>query len=419
MPDFVKFAILLSIASMSFACSPKTQQSLQSVPANEKPLVSGPMLGYVEHREALIWLETHPQIRQISIKYRPKGSAGAFMEQTADNQCIYNNYCPLKIVLPNLEMDTQYEYELHLDGVKQKFDFPLAFRTKRLWEHREDPPEFSFVMGSCAYFNDTPSDRPGKPYGQETAIFEALRQQPSDFMLWLGDNTYYREVDWSSPSGIYYRNQRDRSHPDLHELFASRPHYAIWDDHDFGPNDSNYSYELKETTLAAFRQYWGNKSYGEAENAGIYGKFTWGDAEFFLLDNRYHRSHDKLPDEVNGKPNPNKHHFGERQLEWLKNGLLSSNATFKFIVSGGQILNTVNKYESLHHYKYEYDELLSFITDRKINGVLFLSGDRHLTEINRITPDGFYTLYDITSSPYRRARLPVFPKPTTTTTPCV
>ena len=37
-------------------------------------LVAGPMLGYIEHREALIWLQVTEQVTDISIKYFPAGN---------------------------------------------------------------------------------------------------------------------------------------------------------------------------------------------------------------------------------------------------------------------------------------------------------------------------------------------------------
>lgn len=43
---------------------------------------------------------------------------------------------------------------------------------------------------------------------------------------------------------------------------------------------------------------------------------------------------------------------------------------------------------------------MDFLQTSKVNGVLFLSGDRHLSEINKIERDSLYTLYDITVSSF-------------------
>jgi len=55
-------------------------------------------------------------------------------------------------------------------------------------------------------------------------------------------------------------------------------------------------------------------------------------------------------------------------------------------------------YECFTVYRNEQQKLLQWIQTQKISGVLFLSGDLHLTELLKVTPKGFYPLYDFTSS---------------------
>jgi alkaline phosphatase D len=91
--------------------------------------------------------------------------------------------------------------------------------------------------------------------------------------------------------------------------------------------------------------------------------------------------------------------LGVAQMNWLKESLASSEAAFKVVALGNQVLNPKSGSEGLGHYPVEQAELLDFIRDAKINGVLFLSGDRHHTELVRIDREGQYPLYDFTSSP--------------------
>jgi len=142
--------------------------------------------------------------------------------------------------------------------------------------------------------------------------------------------------------------------------------------------------------------YWPNKTYGEDEQ-GVYHSFSWSDAEFFLCDDRWFRDASEM-EELDGK----KAMLGKKQLEWLKNKLVHSKATFKFIVVGGQVLNKHTDKESYNLYKKEREELLNFLVQQKISGVVFLSGDRHHTEILKdesVKEKLGYSLYDITSSP--------------------
>ena len=219
-------------------------------------------------------------------------------------------------------------------------------------------------------------------------------------MVWLGDNWYTREADYMSEWGLWYRASHDRSLKVLQPFWKSMPQYAIWDDHDYGPDDSDGTYYLKDASRKLFMSYWCNPSYGE-NGKGIYTKVSYSDADIFLTDDRYFRSSDDLLDSMDGKPNPDKHFFGRNQLDWLENALVNSLATFKIIAVGSQVLNPIHdNFECLQHYSWEYQALMRFIAEQKIEGVIFLSGDRHHSEVVKAERANHYTLYDITSSPF-------------------
>jgi alkaline phosphatase D len=91
--------------------------------------------------------------------------------------------------------------------------------------------------------------------------------------------------------------------------------------------------------------------------------------------------------------------LGEQQMNWLKNSLLYSMAPFKIVVMGSQVLNLVSPYDKLPDFPVEYADLMNFLSSNKINGVLFLTGDRHHSEIIKLDRPGTYPLYDITVSP--------------------
>jgi alkaline phosphatase D len=285
-----------------------------------------------------------------------------------------------------------------VNGKEVKFPFVTKFTTKDLWQWRKPAPDFTFLTGSCAYFNEPEFDRPGKPYGGDSSIFETMGKTPAAFMLWLGDNWYTREADYSSEWGLWYRASRDRSLPVLQPLLSSMSHYAIWDDHDYGPNDIDGSYVLKNESRNVFRSYWDNPSCGQ-DGKGIYTKVSYSDVDIFLTDDRFFRSADDMPDSINGQPNKEKEYFGHEQMEWLKNSLLFSKATFKIIATGSQVLNPVSTFECMHAYPAEYYELLEFLDKENIKGVMFFTGDRHHSEVIKLDRPGNYSLYDVTSSP--------------------
>lgn len=373
--------------------------TIQIVKAESKLLLSGPMIGYAELHNVLIWLEVSPEVNSIVINYWVKNTPPINYRKSVYTGPLGNKFNTVRHELYGLDANTEFYYDIMLNNKKIEFDYLLSFKTQPLLKNGSEYCEFSFLIGSCAYINDPSVDKPGKPFGQSPEIFETMANIESGFMIWLGDNVYFRNEDLKTPQGMYNRYVHARHQPYLQKLLSTRSHYAIWDDHDFGPNDSYSSFELKDTSLAIFKNYWGNQTYGEKDNPGIYSKFQWCDAEFFLMDNRYHRSENNMNEIVDGKPNTEKHFYGEKQLQWLKNGLHESKSVFKFIATGGQSLNVNNNYESFLKYPSEYNELLDFIKSNKIEGVIFLSGDHHLSEILKVEQKDFYPFYEFTCSP--------------------
>jgi len=363
-------------------------------------LVSGPMLGYEARREVFLWIETK-DAQKVALDYwlAGKPETKRTLEQASPAATPAGGQ--ISHFRPGLlELGATYEYALSIDGVKQSLPFPALFRTKALWEWRGPPPDFKFIYGSCAYFNEPAYDRPGPGYGKTMETFRLMGESGADFMIWGGDNWYYREADFDSISGLWYRAQLTRALPELRRLFAVMPHYATWDDHDYGSNDSNKSFALKDESLRIFQAYWGNPSYGEAGNPGVYTKFTWGDAAFFLTDNRWYR--DDLETTAIKRM---KTQYGARQLDWLKQSLLNAQGekqtVFKFIVTGGQVITDFGgESETFAYYQEEREDLLKFIVQHHITGVIFLSGDIHFTELAREKIGETQWIYELTSSPF-------------------
>ena len=366
--------------------------------AQQNKIISGPWAGNVQLRSAVIWVEVSPLVRSVGVNYFPSTN-GKKTQTVYYKKALGKQFNPVKIELDGLDPNTNYYYTVLIDGKEFSPLFPTKFSTQDLWQWRKPAPDFSFLAGSCSYFNDPLYDRPGKPYGSDSSIFKIMAETPAAFHVWMGDNWYTREADYGSAWGLNYRASHDRAQKVLQEFMAAMPQYAIWDDHDYGPDDEGKSYILKNESREIFKKYSLNPSYGE-DNKGIYTKLSYSDADLFLTDDRFFRSEDGMPDSVNGTPSREKHFFGPAQMEWLKNSLQYSKATFKIIVVGSQVLNPLSKAESMQQYPFEYSDLTGFIHAQNIEGVVFFTGDRHHSEVIRSEKAGSYPLYDVTISPY-------------------
>jgi len=355
--------------------------------SNAQFIKSGPMLGYNTMTEVGIWVQLEEQ-GYVSIQYWPEGND---IETEITETFYTENYKAntATLALTGLEPGTTYNYKLVVNDLNSPSAQIYSFTTQKLWNYREDPPNFNFLAGSCVYVNEPKYDRPGKPYGKDLKIFQSMEKEDADFMVWLGDNNYLREVDYNSRSGIYHRYTHSREVEELQPLLSKMHHYAIWDDHDYGPNNSDRTYGHKDKTREAFEDFWANPNYGVMGLEGITGSFTWNDCDFFLLDNRWYRT----------PPSSEGSILGDKQLTWLIDALRTSNASIKFVCIGGQVVSDLIAHENYAVFGAERKKLLHLIDDYNIENVVFLTGDRHHSEVSVYnTPDGAQ-IFDITSSP--------------------
>jgi alkaline phosphatase D len=356
--------------------------------------LSGSMLGPVSAETATIWVQADRKAR-LAVEYWPaatpastRRSAPVDLDEASD----FTAHVSLVALAP----DSAWRYRILLDD--QPAGGEHGFRTLPLPRFGGAPFDFTVFLGSCAYLNDAAVDPPGKPYGGDPRIFDTIAraaqaQTRPALMLWLGDHIYLRDADLAHPWGMNRRWRAVRAAPELQELLGALPHYAIWDDHDYGPNDSNRSFVFKAESRRLFQRYWANPGAGLPEAPATFTQFTIGDTAFFLLDDRSFRAADGMADD------PAKTLYGAAQLDWLKNALMASRATFKIIAGGSQFLNDASRFEGWQHFPAERAAFLDWLALNRIDGVVFLSGDRHHSELLRRERADSYALHELTCSP--------------------
>ncbi len=347
----------------------------------EKPrLVTGPVVGAVTPTTANLW-----------IAFKGNGQNMMTLTDTVDKTMYYPSGFNTINSRKGITVETMYFKGLKPDHVyKPVFISPLMMHPKCFIKTPADTTvkDFDFLFGSCALLN-TDFSRFIFP-GAASSIFNVMRRQRSSFMVWLGDNVYYLGKQWTSYERMFARNLNVRNDFfELSDFLASTPNYAIWDDHDYGWNDSDKKFPLKDTSLAVFKGFWPNPYDEKDTMKGNFFTFRYYDAEFFMTDDRWYR--DPEGDTAAA-------FLGPGQLAWLKEQLQASTATFKFIVVGSQVLGDSYYGESYAKYPKERNDLLDYIVNNNIKGVVFLTGDRHYAELSKRDWKG-YPVYDFTSSP--------------------
>jgi alkaline phosphatase D len=363
-----------------FACLLITAFCAQGQNPEKPRLITGPVLGAVTSTTANIW-----------ICYKGNGQTMMTIMDTADKTMYFPSGFHKINNSRGLSALTMEFKDLKPGRVyKPVFANPLTIHPKCVFTTPADTAleDFDFLFGSCALMN-TDFSRFMLP-GAAVNIFNVMKKQHSRFMVWLGDNIYYLGKQYTSYDRMFMRNLNVRTgFIELREFLASTPNYATWDDHDYGWNDSDKKFPFKDSSLVIFKGFWPNPYPVKQPFKGNYFTFKYQDAEFFMTDDRFYRD---SPGDTAGD------FFGNAQIDWLKDALLNSKATFKFLIVGSQVLDDSYWGESYAKYPKERNDLFDFIAANNIKGVILLTGDRHYAELSKRNWKG-YTLYDFTSSP--------------------
>lgn len=274
-------------------------------------------------------------------------------------------------------------------------------------------------------------------YGHFEPLAAAADENP-DLFVFLGDTIYSDAPEPITDLDDYrnkYKAARDAAvYPAMHEILAATGSVVQWDDHEI-VNDWN-SETVDPTQLTngtqAFLEY--NPVQGDPQNPSdpFYRSFKWGsDVEVFVLDERSYRSAQVIDDPslpgacvnpISGEPDlaptapswirtifglalaplkwyvdatcrnalndPSRTMLGATQKEWFLDALEASTARFKLVVNEVPMQEFwALPYDRWEGYPAEREEILKFVTDKKIRGVVWLTTDSHATYINKVRTD--------------------------------
>lgn len=245
-------------------------------------------------------------------------------------------------------------------------------------------------------------------------IWEAIVETNPQLFVFLGDNIYADTEDMEVMRAKYALLA---GQPGFQKLKQVCPVTGTWDDHDFGANDAGAEYRMKRESQQVFLDFFGvPQNDPRRRQEGVYSARVYGPqgkrVQLILLDARYFRSPLKTGfqpgepgDGFRGKYAPNNAPdatvLGETQWAWLAEQLKIP-AELRIIGSGVQVVPDEHGSEIWGNFPRERERLFRLIRDTRAEGVVFISGDRHLAEISRLNSDRpdspGYPLYDITSS---------------------
>ena len=204
-------------------------------------------------------------------------------------------------------------------------------------------------------------------------------EEKLDFFVLLGDTIY---ADWGENVGFIEKWKEALSTQGLNDVAASTSFVATWDDHEVA---NNWSYNTSGMEQKAAE---GKAAYLQAipqrigpGGTGLWRKLSWGKtADLFILDSRGERR--------------DGNYISEEQMDWLKSGLLESKSRFKFIMNSVPILDfsaMVGNYmadDRWQGFPEQRSEIVEFISNNDIQGILWLTGDFHLGGVGKVDASG-------------------------------
>ena len=315
--------------------------------------IAGPLVGAVEPDQVNLWLYA-PAESWCSYSFhaadQPGDTGGTGHFTPVPPAGAETRGRAFKAHVQGLSPDTQYTYTVTVNDQTDPA-WEGSFKTAPA---KGKPAAFRLALTSCM------RDR-----ASQASWYLLLAQQP-DIHVTVGDTHY---ADTTDPTVQLQHHVAYRRQPEFATVLRNIPTYAIWDDHDYGPNNSDGTAKGKEHSLRGWEQVWAQPPLGTPETPGAFFTFTHGDVEFFVVDSRYHRSPDKAPDD------DQKRMLGDAQFAWLLDGLKRSKAPFKVIVSGSTLHHST--VDGWRIYTFSRHRLFDAIKEHAISGVMYMAGDIH------------------------------------------
>ena len=314
---------------------------------------------------------------RLALSTRSDLSEAGFIPPTDESEVASTGVATFQVL--DLHPESQYWYAVEVDGVLDRS------RTGRLSTFADGAFSFTVAFGSCA------------KEGSNGRVFDTIRQSDPDLFISTGD-FFYSDIDVNDPARYWTAYGRTLSAPAQAELYRNVPVAYIWNDHDFGPNNSDSTSPGRESAQLVYRAAVPHYPLAAGDGAQpIYQAFTVGRVRFILTDLQSYRTPSDQPDDVT------KTMLGAEQKAWLKQELLVANGRFAAIVwvsTDPWIVKAGSGAKGWGSYATERREIADFIAENQISGMMMLGGDAHMLAID----DGTNSDFSITGG----ASFPVF-----------
>jgi hypothetical protein len=242
-------------------------------------------------------------------------------------------------------------------------DFDAVFTTMDA-----GPQDLTVAVASCART------------ASNGAVYDAIVAAEPDLYLAIGD-LHYGNLESTDPVDHVTAYGRSLRRPGQAALFSSIPTAYVWDDHDFGPNDSDGTSPSREAVSVAYRAAVPHYGVDPSPEASIAQAFTVGRVRFVLTDTRSKRVGDTM--------------LGREQLDWLIDELTTSAAGHALVVWANPtpwIGAGRPGADDWSAYPDERQAVADALARAGVENLVMVSGDAHMVAIDDGTNSGYASI---------------------------
>lgn len=341
-------------------------------------LTHGPLVGGVTDSTANVFVRTD-QAATVEVHYGTDPNLSTYSTSQAFSTDLAGDFTKI-IPIADLMAETTYYLDVAVNAVPQMAAPYPSFTTF--------PPSGSARNFSFIVLTDFVTIR--LLTGPSQTFASAAAENP--VFAFIGGDFDHRNPKTLEDKRKMFKDLYDPNTPymgDFVNLILRRmPIMHQWDDHDSGLNNDDKTYPDWNLSQQVFQEY--VPSYPlPSVTPGIWQKFSYAQADCFVLDCRSQRDVATDPDDANKSMLDGNNLGATGELRWLENGLLRSTARWKIIFTSVVTNPSTKRNDAWGAYETEWNALRDFINTNNIQGVVFIAGDLHLEAIDNGTQSGF------------------------------
>lgn len=269
----------------------------------------------------------------------------------------------------SLAAEMEYEYTIQLTGSDE-------VTTGKFRTFPKGQGSYKVVFGSC---QETASESP---------IFQVMKNENPLFFLQTGD-LHYENIGADCDQKFEETYTRVFLSNAQRALFQSTAFVYMWDDHDFGPNNTDATNPCRTTSIRYYDSFLPHYPFAIQDSTGpISHRFDAGRITYVISDLRSQKNKPVYEDCTRKKTGTN---FGsEAHLQWFFQTLLEAKKKghvvawmtgFAWINAPGGPNYKCNETDNWGGYPEERKRIANFIKENQIP-VFILSGDAHMVAMD-------------------------------------